>query len=160
MRKEKKFKDSQLGAGDYMRKFIQEATRLSPEEEMIFKQLKEKYKKELKKYSKLNEESIVGFERSIYIQETTTKRENEIIELLCTGYNYKEIAEIKTVAVSTIKIHVNKIFSKKGVRSLQELIVLSLTNQLKGKSLLEIEEKTEQITQQNNEEDFLTQLLG
>lgn len=160
MLKEKKFKDSQLGAGDYMKKFIREATQLTPEEELIYQQRKKEYKKELKKYEKLTEDSYVGFGRSIYIKETTTERENKIIELLCTGYNYKEISEIEKVSLSTIKTHINNIFQKKGVSSLQELIVLSLTNQLKGKSLSEIKPKAEETTNKNDELDFLSELLG
>ena len=160
MVREKKFRDSQLGAGDYMKKFIREATQLTPEEEMIFQKRKNQYKKELKKYEKLTEDSYVGFVRSIYVQEAITEKENRIIELLCTGYNYKEIADMEFVSLATIKTHIHNIFQKKGVNSLQELIVLFLTNQLKGKSLLEIEPKIEEIPQQNDELDFLSELLG
>ncbi|HIS88906.1 TPA: hypothetical protein IAA87_05755 [Candidatus Avigastranaerophilus faecigallinarum] len=160
MAREKKFKDSQLGAGDYMKKFIREATQLTPEEEKFFQERKKQYMKELKKYEKLTEDSYVGFGRSIYISEKTSDRENKIIELLCIGYNYKEISQMENVTLSTVKTHVNHIFQKKGVSSLQELIVLSLTNQLKGKSLLEIQPKKEETATKNDELDFLSELLG
>jgi len=155
-----KFNDSQLGAGDYMRKFIREATQLTPEEEMIFRKLRNEYEKKLKKYEKLTEDSYVGFKRSIYVRETMTERENKIIELLCSGYNYKDVAKIECISLSTVKTHIYNIFQKKGVSSLQELIVLSLTNQLKGKSLLELQPKAEETDPQNDELDFLSELLG
>lgn len=51
-----------------------------------------------------------------------TDRENEIVNLLCTGRTYKMIAEELYLSENTIKTHIKKIYSKYNVQSKSQLI--------------------------------------
>jgi DNA-binding NarL/FixJ family response regulator len=52
-----------------------------------------------------------------------TKRELEIVDLVCLGLRNRDIAERCGLAEGTVKIHLNSIFRKLGVASRSELIV-------------------------------------
>lgn len=43
---------------------------------------------------------------------TLTPKEDEVMKLLCKGFNYKYIAEYKKIKLSTLKTHVNNIRNK------------------------------------------------
>lgn len=51
-----------------------------------------------------------------------TDRENEIVNLLCTGRTYKMIAEELYLSENTIKTHIKNIYSKYNVQSKSQLI--------------------------------------
>jgi DNA-binding CsgD family transcriptional regulator len=51
-----------------------------------------------------------------------TKREMEVIELICQGQTNKEIADILFISVETVKDHNYKIFQKTGVKNRIQLV--------------------------------------
>lgn len=51
-----------------------------------------------------------------------TKKEMQIIEILCRGLNNKDIAQETYCSVPTIKTHLQHIYKKLGVKSRQQLI--------------------------------------
>jgi DNA-binding NarL/FixJ family response regulator len=58
-----------------------------------------------------------------------TKREMEVIDLICLGKTNKEIADQLFISVDTVKDHNYKIFQKTGVRNRTQLV--RLVNDLK-----------------------------
>jgi DNA-binding CsgD family transcriptional regulator len=58
-----------------------------------------------------------------------TKREMEVIDLICLGKTNKEIADQLFISVDTVKDHNYKIFQKTGVRNRTQLV--KLVNDLK-----------------------------
>ena len=52
-----------------------------------------------------------------------TDSEKQIVELLLEGLNYSQIAEKLVISNSTLKTHIGNIFSKRGFKCLQDLIV-------------------------------------
>ena len=65
------------------------------------------------------------------IADKLTNAELKVLELLKQGYSYSECAEKTFTSYTTIRTHVNAIFQKKKVNSLQELLVLELTGKVK-----------------------------
>jgi two-component system nitrate/nitrite response regulator NarP len=61
--------------------------------------------------------------RAVRSDDLLTKRELEIVELVCLGLRNREIAQRCDLAEGTVKIHLNSIFRKLGVASRSELIV-------------------------------------
>ena len=61
--------------------------------------------------------------RTIRSNDLLTKREMEIVELVCQGLRNRDIAQRCDLAEGTVKIHLNSIFRKLGVSSRSELIV-------------------------------------
>ncbi|MGL5838699.1 MAG: response regulator [Sphingorhabdus sp.] len=61
--------------------------------------------------------------RTIRSNDLLTKREAEIVELVCQGLRNRDIAQRCDLAEGTVKIHLNSIFRKLGVTSRSELIV-------------------------------------
>lgn len=57
-----------------------------------------------------------------------TKKEREIIDLICHGYRNKEIAQKLEITEQTVKSHCNKIFKKIGVSDRVQLVLY--TNRL------------------------------
>ncbi|MBN1272262.1 MAG: response regulator transcription factor [Candidatus Aminicenantes bacterium] len=53
-----------------------------------------------------------------------TKREKEVIELICRGKTNKEIADQLFISVETVKDHNYKIFQKTGVKNRTQLVHL------------------------------------
>jgi DNA-binding CsgD family transcriptional regulator len=58
-----------------------------------------------------------------------TKREMEVIDLICLGKTNKEIADLLFISVDTVKDHNYKIFQKTGVKNRTQLV--KLVNDLK-----------------------------
>lgn len=61
--------------------------------------------------------------RRIRSDDLLTKREMEIVELVCLGLRNRQIADRCTLTEGTVKIHLNSIYRKLGVSSRSELIV-------------------------------------
>lgn len=61
--------------------------------------------------------------RTVRSDDLLTRREVEIVELVCMGLRNREIAQRCDLAEGTVKIHLNSIFRKLGVASRSELIV-------------------------------------
>lgn len=51
-----------------------------------------------------------------------TKREAEIIRLLCEGFSNTQICECLTISLSTVKTHIYNVYNKIGVKSRTQLI--------------------------------------
>lgn len=52
-----------------------------------------------------------------------TRREREVVRLLCRGMKNKQIAEALAIAPGTVKVHLMHIFEKTGARSRYELAI-------------------------------------
>ena len=61
--------------------------------------------------------------RGIRSDDLLTKREMEIVELVCLGLRNRQIADRCSLTEGTVKIHLNSVFRKLGVASRAELIV-------------------------------------
>jgi DNA-binding NarL/FixJ family response regulator len=55
--------------------------------------------------------------------EQLTKREHEILALLAKGYLYKEIADLLTITLSTVRAHLHTIYEKLHVQSRTQAVV-------------------------------------
>jgi two-component system, NarL family, nitrate/nitrite response regulator NarL len=60
---------------------------------------------------------------SIRSDDLLTKREKEIVDLVCLGLRNRQIADRCDLTEGTVKIHLNSIYRKLGVASRAELIV-------------------------------------
>ncbi len=56
-----------------------------------------------------------------------SKRESEVLELLCEGHNYKGIATALFISPNTVRFHLKNIYRKLHVNSRHEA-VLKVTN--------------------------------
>lgn len=63
-------------------------------------------------------------------QNTLTKKELEIIELIAQGISYKEIADRLFISLHTAHTHRKNIFKKTGVKKSSELIRFALKNNI------------------------------
>jgi two-component system nitrate/nitrite response regulator NarP len=61
--------------------------------------------------------------RGIRSDDLLTKREMEIVELVCLGLRNRQIADRCSLTEGTVKIHLNSVYRKLGVASRAELIV-------------------------------------
>ena len=61
--------------------------------------------------------------RAVHSDDLLTKREMEIVELVCLGLRNRQIADRCALTEGTVKIHLNSVFRKLGVTSRAELIV-------------------------------------
>lgn len=59
-----------------------------------------------------------------------TETENKVIELLLQGNDYKETAKKLFIADSTLKSHLNNIFTKRNYHTLQDLIIAEFKQRL------------------------------
>jgi DNA-binding NarL/FixJ family response regulator len=69
-------------------------------------------------------EAASALRKDGHTRETTTPREDQILELVRSRYSNREIAERLQVRVSTVKFHLSNIFSKMHAHSRRELIEL------------------------------------
>jgi two-component system, NarL family, nitrate/nitrite response regulator NarL len=67
--------------------------------------------------------SIDQPKRTVRSEDLLTKREREIVDLVCEGLRNRDVALRCDLAEGTVKIHLNSIFRKLGVASRSELIV-------------------------------------
>jgi serine/threonine protein kinase/WD40 repeat protein len=70
---------------------------------------------------------------TLAVEAQLTQREHEILQLIVDGLANKEIAQRLTLTLSTIKWHVNQIYSKLGVRSRVQAIIRARELDLLGK---------------------------
>jgi DNA-binding CsgD family transcriptional regulator/N-acetylneuraminic acid mutarotase len=62
------------------------------------------------------------------LNDALTEREIEIVKLVATGITNKEIATTLSISPSTIKVHLNNIFTKLDVHSRTELTMIAVKN--------------------------------
>ena len=61
-------------------------------------------------------------------QSIFTKRETEVLQLICLGHTNTQIAKILNISISTVKVHVASIFQKLGVNNRILAVVKYLKN--------------------------------
>jgi DNA-binding NarL/FixJ family response regulator len=68
---------------------------------------------------------VLFFQQKMPADETAclTKREHEILTHLAKGYQYKEIADLLSINVLTVRTHIHHIYEKLHVRSRTEAVV-------------------------------------
>ena len=67
--------------------------------------------------------SIEKPSRSVRSDDLLTKRELEIVDLVCLGLRNRQVADRCNLTEGTVKIHLNSVYRKLGVASRAELIV-------------------------------------
>ena len=65
------------------------------------------------------------------LQESLTPREKEVFRVVSQGLTHREIGNLLGISPRTVEVHKGRIMEKLGVKTMAELIKLSLTN---GKS--------------------------
>ena len=71
---------------------------------------------------------------------TLTGRENEVLDLLTQGINYKSIAQKLIISETTVKTHVNNIFQKLQVNDRTNAVLYALTHGFKPSSTAQSEQ--------------------
>ncbi len=61
-----------------------------------------------------------------------TARENEVLEMIATGCDNREIAKALVIEEKTVKNHINNIYSKLNITSRQQAVLLVLNTKVKG----------------------------
>ena len=56
------------------------------------------------------------------VNTTLTPRESEVLDMICQGYRYKEVAENLNIKRSTVAKHVQNMYMKHGCKSVAQLI--------------------------------------
>jgi LuxR family maltose regulon positive regulatory protein len=59
------------------------------------------------------------------LPEPLSERELDILRLIATGRSNQEIAEILVIALSTVKSHINNLYSKLGTNRRTEAIAIA-----------------------------------
>lgn len=62
-----------------------------------------------------------------YLDELTS-REEEVLDMLTQGYNYKDVAQLLFISETTVKTHVNNIFQKLQVNDRTQAVLYALNN--------------------------------
>lgn len=78
----------------------------------------------LNRYQKMQDELPVDFEYrfSAFMSEhEISKRESEVIRLICQGLSNQEISETLFISLQTVKDHIHRIFVKTGVKNRVQL---------------------------------------
>ncbi len=153
----------------YLKDFINDSTMLTGEELETLELIEKRCRIE-------KEKMVEVFKIPKKERKTTelTPTEQRVFDALVDGLSYKETAELLYLAQTTIKTHVNSIFKKRTVSSLQELIVdeykkrlsrlqkehLSATIEPKADSILEkienrLQKAKEELEQTTQEAGFL-----
>lgn len=94
-----------------------------------------------------------------------TSTEKTVLNLLLKGLSIKNVAKQLTVSLTTAKTHLANIYSKKGVHSLQELIInelaykTDLTEEKTEPTEIKLMEKEDEIKRLTEENEELKRLL-
>lgn len=62
--------------------------------------------------------------------ELLTEREAEVLKYLCEGYNYKRVAQQLFISESTVKTHINNVFTKLKVNDRTQAVLYALKHDL------------------------------
>ena len=72
----------------------------------------------------LKQSSEQSFDDELFVKYEISPREQEIIQLILQGHTYQKIGEKLYISPNTVKTHVSNIYTKCGVKSRYELMVL------------------------------------
>ncbi len=64
--------------------------------------------------------------------ELLTEREAEVLKYLCDGYNYKKVAQQLFISESTVKTHINNVFTKLKVNDRTQAVLYALKHDLES----------------------------
>jgi DNA-binding NarL/FixJ family response regulator len=64
--------------------------------------------------------------------ELLTEREAEVLKYLCEGFNYKAVAKTLFISESTVKTHINNVFTKLQVNDRTQAVLYALKHDLEG----------------------------
>jgi DNA-binding NarL/FixJ family response regulator len=64
--------------------------------------------------------------------ELLTEREAEVLKCLCDGLNYKAVAQKLFISESTVKTHINNVFTKLQVNDRTQAVLYALKHDLEG----------------------------
>jgi two-component system response regulator DegU len=64
--------------------------------------------------------------------ELLTEREGEVLKLLCEGSNYKTVSKALFISESTVKTHINNIFTKLQINDRTQAVLYALKHDLEG----------------------------
>ena len=64
--------------------------------------------------------------------ELLTEREAEVLKYLCDGFNYKAVAKALFISESTVKTHINNVFTKLQVNDRTQAVLYALKHDLEG----------------------------
>lgn len=67
-------------------------------------------------------------EKNLINEADLTKREYEILQLLCNGLDQKSISEKLFISLNTVKTHVSSLLSKTGFESVHKLAIYAVSN--------------------------------
>lgn len=67
-------------------------------------------------------------------QSIFTKRETEVLQLICLGHTNTQIAKILKISISTVKVYIASIFQKLGVNNR----ILAVVKYLKSSKNFEV----------------------
>jgi len=86
-------------------------------------------------FTKVDQEILVNYKgdskRSIFINnEDLSKREIEVLKLICDEYTSQEIADKLFISKRTVDAHRQKIIDKIGAKNTVGLVVYAITNKL------------------------------
>jgi len=56
------------------------------------------------------------------VNTTLTQRESEVLDMICQGYRYKEVADKLGIKRATIATHIKNMYMKWGCKSVAQLI--------------------------------------
>lgn len=64
--------------------------------------------------------------------ELLTEREAEVLKFLCDGFNYKKVAQKLFISESTVKTHINNVFTKLKVNDRTQAVLYALKHDLES----------------------------
>ena len=67
-------------------------------------------------------------------QSIFTKRETEVLQLICLGHTNTQIAKILKISISTVKVYIASVFQKLGVNNR----ILAVVKYLKSSKNFEV----------------------
>lgn len=85
-------------------------------------------------------QSLIKEKQSLLISTSTnysnlellTEREAEVLKYLCEGLNYKKVAQKLFISESTVKTHINNVFTKLKVNDRTQAVLYALKHDLEG----------------------------
>ena len=67
-------------------------------------------------------------EKNLINDADLTKREFEVLQLICNGYDQKTISEKLFISLNTVKTHISSLLNKTGFESVHKLAIYAVSN--------------------------------